>query len=306
MQTGNYNFENNRYPATIAGMGGDMRFRGFGLGIALALAASANAQWLTYPTKTTPLTRDGQPNLSAKAPRTYKGKPNLSGVWQIEPPAAGELERIFGDAIIKQAEGDDPRTFSKYFFSVLADFKPEEEPIRPEAAALALKRRRTMDAPTSHCLPLGLPAIELIAFPFKIFQTPDAIAIFYEANGVFRQIHTDGRRLPVDPFPSWMGYSTGKWDGDTLVVDSSGFNDKGWMDNRGHPRSRALHLQERFHRRDFGHLDVEVTLEDPNIFTTPITIKFTELLIPNSDVLENFCSEGERDRALMPTGEPER
>jgi hypothetical protein len=153
-------------------------------------------------------------------------------------------------------------------------------------------------------LPLGVPAVDLIGFPFKVFQTPEAIAIFYEANGVFRQIHTDGRKLPVDPFPAWMGYSTGKWEGDTLVVDTAGFNDTGWLDTSGHPRSEALRVQERFHRRDFGHLDMQATVEDPNVLTKPVTIKFTELLIPNSDVLESFCAEGERDRAHMPAAIP--
>jgi len=165
-----------------------------------------------------------------------------------------------------------------------------------------LKRRQTMDSPSSHCLPLGLPNIGFVAAPFKIFQTRDEILIFYEAGGVFRQVHTDGRKLPVNPFPSWMGYSTGKWEGDTLVVDTAGFNDKGWMDGSGLPRSEALHLQERFHRRDFGHLDVDATIEDPNVLTKAVTIKYTDLLIPNSDILENFCTEGERDRAHMPTG----
>ena len=155
----------------------------------------------------------------------------------------------------------------------------------------------------SHCLPLGVPAIELIGFPFKIFQTRAAIAIFYEVNGVFRQIHTDGRKLPVDPFPAWMGYSTGKWEGDTLVVTTAGFNDKGWMDASGLPRSEALIVHERFRRRDFGHLDVQVTVEDPKILTKPVTITFSEQLIPNSDILESFCAEGERDRAHMPKGD---
>ncbi len=164
-----------------------------------------------------------------------------------------------------------------------------------------MKNRQYFDSPTSHCLPVSLPARNLAAFPFKIFQTPQAIAIFYEVDGAFRQIHTDGRKLPVDPFLSWMGYSTGKWEGDTLVVDSAGFNDKAWLDGRGHPRGEALRVQERFHRRDFGHMDVETTVEDSNILTKPVTIKFTEVLIPNSDVLENFCAEGERDRAYMPT-----
>jgi hypothetical protein len=286
-------------------MGRSMLLRILGFVIAFAGAmVSANAQWLNYPAPGTPMTRDGKPNLQAKAPRTYKGKPDLSGVWMIEPPPAGEIERLFGGLVTKQAEGDDPRTFSRYFLNLFIDFKPGEEPIRPEAAALASQRRQTMDNPTSHCLPLGIPAIELLAFPFKIFQAPDALAIFYEANGVFRQIHTDGRKLPLNPFPAWMGYSVGKWEGDTLVVDTAGFNDKCWLDNRGCPRSEALRVQERFHRRDFGHLDVQATLDDPKILTKPVTIKFTELLIPNSDVLENFCVEGERDRAHMPTAIP--
>ena len=101
-----------------------------------------------------------------------------------------------------------------------------------------------------------------------------------------------------------MGYSTGKWEGDTVVVDTAGFNDKAWLDAMGHPRSEALRVQERFHRRDFGHMDVETTVEDPKILTKPVTIKFTEVLIPNSDVLENFCAEGERDRAHMPVAVP--
>jgi hypothetical protein len=285
-------------------MGRNMRFQTFRVGIALAGAmALANAQWLNYPAPGTPMTRDGKPKLSAKAPRAHNGKPDLSGVWVIEPPPAGEIERLYGDLGAGVVAGDDLRTFSKYFLNILVDFKPGEEPIRPEAAALTLTRRQTLDSPQSHCLPISLPIRNLTPFPFKIFQTPEAIVILYEADGAARQIHTDGRKLPVDPYPSWMGYSTGKWEGDTLVVDTAGFNDEGWLDARGHPRSEALRVQERFHRRDFGHMDVQATVEDPNILTKPVTIKFTELLVPNSDILENFCAEGERDRVNMPTGD---
>ena len=282
-----------------------MRVREFRLGIVLAVATtSANAQWLNFPDPRTPSTKDGKPNLSAKMPRTYNGKPDLSGVWQLEPPPAGEIERIYGDFItLFRVEGDDPRTFSKYFFNLLVDFKPEEQPIRPEATALTLKRRQAMDSPSSHCLPLALPAVHFLPFPFKMFQAPDAIAIYYEADGAFRQIHTDGRKLPMEPFPSWMGYSTGKWQGDTLVVDTAGFNDTAWLDAFGHPRSEALRVQERFHRRDFGHMDVQVTVEDSNVLTKPVTVKFTEVLVPNSDILEHFCAEGERDRAHMPSAD---
>ena len=281
-----------------------MRSQTFSLGIALAGAmVSASAQWLDYPTPGTPLTPDGKPNLSAKAPRAANGKPDLSGVWHIEPPPAGEIERLYGDLGAAVVAGDDPRTFSRYWANILIDFKPGEEPIRPEAVALTLKHRQTMDSPDSHCLPISLPIRDLTPFPFKIFQTPEAIVILYEADGAARQIHTDGRKLPVNPQPSWMGYSTAKWQGDTLVVDTAGFNDRGWLDARGHPRSEALHVQERLHRRDFGHMDVQATVEDPIVLTGPVTIKFTELLIPNSDILENFCTEGERDRAHMPAAD---
>ena len=281
-----------------------MRFQTFRLGIALAAAmVSASAQWLNHPSPGTPLTRDGKPNLSAKAPRAGNGKPDLSGVWVIQPPPAGEIERIYGDLGAAVVAGDDPRTFSKYWANILVDFKPGEEPIRPEAAALASKRMQTRDSPTSHCLPISLPIRNLTPFPFKIIQAPETIVILYEADGAYRQIHMDGRKLPEDPIPSWMGYSTGRWEGDTLVVDTTGFNDQGWLDSRGHPRSEALRVQERFHRRDFGHMDVQATIEDPNVLTKPVTMKFTEVLIPNTNVMESFCIEGERDRASMPKGD---
>lgn len=264
----------------------------------------AQAQWLNYPSPDTPRKPDGKPNLLAKTPRSHSGKPDLSGVWQIEPPAAGEIERLYGDPGPGLVVGDDPSTQSRYFFNLFIDFKAGEEPIRPEAAAVTLKNRQALDSPTSHCLPYGLPNRYFNSRPFKIFQTQDAIGIFYELDGAFRQIHTDRRKLPVDPFPAWLGYSTGKWEGDTLVVDSAGFNDKTWLDARGHPHTEALRVQERFRRRDFGHTDMQATIEDPNVLTRPFTLKFTVLLIPDSDVLENFCAEGERDRAHMPAAIP--
>jgi hypothetical protein len=158
-----------------------MRFQILRLGLALAgVMLSANGQWLNYPAPGTPLTRSGTPDLSAKTPRTAMGTPDLSGVWQTEPAQVGEIERIFGDLGPAVVAGDDPRTFSRYFLNLLVDFKPGEEPIRPEAAALTLKRRQTMDSPQSHCLPMGIPAIDVTGFPFKIFQTPEEIVIYYE------------------------------------------------------------------------------------------------------------------------------
>jgi len=282
-----------------------MRIQTIVLGmIAASAMASANAQWLNYPARGTPVKRDGTPDLNAKAPRAANGKPDLSGVWQIEPPQPGEIERLYGPAGPGEVVGDDIRDQNKYFFNLLVDFKQGEEPLRPEAAAQTLRNRQNIiaDSPVAHCLPYGIPNRYFNARPFKIFQTPDALVMYYELDGAFREIHTDGRKLPVDPFPSWMGYSTGRWEDDTLVVDTAGFNDKTWLDVRGHPHSEDLRVQERFHRRDFGHMDIEATVEDPLVLTKPVTVKFTVLLIPNSDVLENFCAEGERDQAYTRGG----
>lgn len=276
-----------------------MHIRIIALGAFLAgAAASLQAQWLNYPAPGTPLKPDGTPDLSAKTPRASNGKPDLSGVWQIEPPKPGEMERLYGPAGVGEVLGDDLRDQNKYFFNLFIDYKPGEEPLRAEAAAQTQQNLKNIiaESPPARCLPYGLPNRYFNARPFKIFQMPEAIVMYFEIDGAFRQIHTDGRKLPADPFPSWMGYSTGKWDGDTLVVDTAGFNDKTWLDVRGHPHSEALHVQERFHRRDFGHMDIQATLNDPLILTKPVTVNFTVLLIPNSDVLESFCVEGERDQ----------
>jgi hypothetical protein len=144
---------------------------------------------------------------------------------------------------------------------------------------------------------VGVPRAELIAFPFKIVQTPGLIVMMYEADNTRRQIYTDGRKLPTDPNPTWMGYSVGHWEGETLVVDTAGFNDKIWLDIFGHPVSESMHVQERFSRRDFGHMDLQITIDDPKMYTKPFTFKVTQLLLPDSDIFEYFCTENEKDRA---------
>jgi hypothetical protein len=263
------------------------------------LATGARAQWLNYPTPGTPRTKDGKPNLSAKTPR-LAGRPDLSGVWQVAPEAKGEIERMLGrDLTVGLVPGDPVDTFSKYFFNILADFKPEEAPLRPEAAAIMRNRRQNAETPDQRCLPLGVPRAELIAFPFKIVQTPGLIVMMYEQDNTRRQIYTDGRKLPDDPNPTWLGYSVGHWEGETLVVDSAGFNDQIWIDSAGHPTSESLHIQERFRRRDFGHMDLQITIDDPKMYTKPFTFKVTQLLLPDSDIFEYFCDENEKDRAHM-------
>ena len=172
--------------------------------------ASGSAQWLNYPAAGVPRLPNGKVDLAAKPPRTRDGKPDLSGVWQTQ------LESTDGKQNAFSVPGDDPRTFSRYFLNILADFKPEEAPIRPETAELARKNAESARAnPSAQCLPQGIVRADVLSYnPFKIIQTPGVTAILYEVDNMFRQVYTDGRKLPVDPQPAWVGYSVGKWDGD--------------------------------------------------------------------------------------------
>jgi hypothetical protein len=266
------------------------------------LSTSTPAQWLHYPTPGIPRTRDGKPNLSAPLKRASDGKPDLSGLWQVEPTPFAEMTRLFGpDIDALSVPGDDIRTFSKYAFSIFADFKPEEAPIRPEAAQIAQRHMKDSGTgnPTTQCQPGGVPFGGLLPFPNKFIQTPGVIVILQEGDGGVRQIFTDGRKHTPDPQPSWMGYSVGKWDGDSLVVDTVGFNDKGWLDGSGHPHSESLTIQERYQRRDIGHMDVRVRLDDPKMYTRPFSITYTLNLVPDSDIGEYVCAENERDRSHL-------
>jgi hypothetical protein len=266
------------------------------------LATAAQGQWLHYPTPGIPRTRDGKPNLAAPAPRATHGKPDLSGLWQVEATPFDEMKRMFGpDLDSLSVPGDDPRNFSKYVFNILADFKPDEAPIRPEAMKIFESRMKSfgISNPTTSCQLGGVPFGGLLPFPNKFIQTPGVIVILQEADGGVRQIFTDGRAHTADPQPSWMGYSVGRWEGDSLMVDTVGFNDKGWLDGAGHPHSEALKVLERYRRRDFGHMDVEVTIDDPKMYTRPFTIKYTLDLVPDSDVAEYVCAENEKDRTHL-------
>jgi hypothetical protein len=272
------------------------------IAIALGCATCANAQWLNHPDPRIPRTRDGKPNLSAPTPRGPNGKPDLSGVWQAHASQRGETLRMFQAGATARTPdlvdpGVDLQTISKYVFNILADFKPQQDPMRPEAAAVLSERVQTrgQDIPTSHCLPGGVPFSTLIA-PFKMIQTPVEIVMLLEDNNPPRQIYIDGRKLPANPESMWMGYSVGKWEGDTLVVDSIGFNDRTWLDGFGHPHSESMHIVERFRRTDFGNMDIEVTIDDPKMYTRPFTVKFPARLLPDTDTLESICAENERDR----------
>ena len=254
----------------------------------LMFAAEASAQWVKNPDSSIQWTRDGKPNLSARAPKARDGKPDLSGVWLPEPDPKGTpqgVESITGIVL--------PR----HMVDITANLKPEDVPFQPASEALFKQRLQSQgkDDPIAHCQPTGVPALGALPLPYKIIQMPRLIVILYEENTVFRQIFLDPRQPVQDPEPRWMGYSSGKWDGDTLVVDTVGFNDRSWLDRMGHPHSDALHVIERFRRRDAGHLEIEVTIDDPKAYTKPIMYTQKAALVPDEDLLEYFCSDNEKD-----------
>jgi hypothetical protein len=265
------------------------------------LVTSAHAQWLTYPTPGTPRLKDGKPNLTAPAPRAH-GKPDLSGIWEPEGSPRKILANMFPPGVgllpggVNGLGEDDPQ---KYFLNFLADFKFEEAPLTLAARELLKKNLQSGNKVSTLCQPPAVPSNDLVPSPFKIIQNPGVTLVLYEADMVFRQIYTDGRKHPVDPQPSFMGYSIGRWEGDWFVVDVMGFNDRSPLDAMGHPHSDAMKVTERFHRRDFGHMDVRITLDDAKTFTKPVTVEFTDLLLPDTDVFESFCSEGEQDLAHL-------
>jgi len=270
--------------------------------LALVLVSTpVHAQWLNFPTPGTPRTRDGKPNLTAPAPRTADGKPDLSGVWMHELTSAAEMKRLFGPMIDEAVKVDVPGmeigTQHKYGFSILLDFKPGDEPMRTEALEILQRRRDPADVCAT---PAGIPLATFLSEPIKIVQSPRLAVIIHESDNSFRQIYTDGRKLPKEfEYPAYMGYSVGRWEGDTFVVETAGFNDRTPLDLIGHPHSEALRIVERFRRRDFGHMEIEMTFNDPQFYTKPFTIKVPFDLLADLDIFESFCHENEKDRVHL-------
>jgi hypothetical protein len=268
------------------------------------LSAGAYAQWLNFQTPGTPRLADGKPNLTAPVPRTADGKPDLSGVWMHEITTVAEMKRLYGAAIEESIKTDalgmEIGTQHKYAFNILLDFKPQDSPLRPEASKLMRHRVAETD-PSKVCSDIaGIPLPDLLSEPIKIVQSPRLTAFLYEVGNTHRQVYTDGRSLPKEfDYPAYLGYSVGHWEGDTLVVEAAGFNDKTALDLMGHPHSDALRVTERYHRRDFGHLDIETTFDDPQMYTRPFTIKVPHDLLADSDIFESFCTENEKDGAHL-------
>jgi hypothetical protein len=241
--------------------------------ILTASGAVAAAQWLNYPAPGIPRLSDGKPNLAAPVPKAADGKPDLSGVWTIN--------------------------YRPYSSNIANDLKPGE--VLPWAEALTKQRQENLgkdDPSTVHCLPFGPRFYFTPDNRPKIVQTPTLIVILGE-DLTYRQIFLDGRDLPADPNPDFMGYSVGYWEGDTLVVTTAGYNDRTWLDYAGHPHTEALRTTERFHRMDFGHLEITETFDDPKAYAHPWTVKVSADLIPDSDLLEYVCNENEKDSAHM-------
>jgi len=231
-----------------------------------------HAQWINYPTPGIPRLPNGQPNLAAPAPRTQDGKPDFSGVWNRLSP--------------------------KYRINIAADLKPEE--VQPWAKELVQRRTEDIgkDSMTARCLPLGpmyaTDADSTGGGMMKISQTPSLILIL-NPDLTYRQIFMDGRPLETSPNPSYMGYSVGHWEADTLVVESFGFNDRTWLDSSGHPHTEALRMTERYRRPNFGHLELDVTLQDPAVYAKPWTVSVKAELAADTELIEYVCNEDTRD-----------
>jgi hypothetical protein len=233
----------------------------------LALSATARAQWLDIRLAGTPRSADGKPNLSAPAPKASDGKPDLSGIWRVAD--------------------------SRFLMNLAAD-ETGGAPFQPWAATLYKERTDNLgkDRPSGHCLPHAVPdAMMVRSGPFKIAQTSGVVFILFEEMNHYRQIFTDGRGFPKSMNPTWYGYSIGRWEGETFIAETTGFNDQSWLDDPGHPHTEAMRVTEKFTRRDFGHLEIEITIDDLKAYTRPWTLKARFDLMPDTELIENICED---------------
>jgi hypothetical protein len=257
--------------------------------LACALSVTVAAQWPRYVRPDVPRAADGTPDLGGPAPRLSHGKPDLSGVWESRVPTAG---RFGAPALTSLGEGPPVAQF----LDVSRGFK-EGLPMTPWAAELKKQRMaaNSMDNPDAHCLPIGFMQMHTHSQPRRAIHTKDELVILYEANYGQRSIFTDGRPLPAgDPQPWWDGYSVGRWEGDELVVTTTGFRGDGWLDVNGTPFTEALTLTERFRRVNYGRVEIDLTIEDPKAYTTPWTIRVNWRLAPAESLIEFICNENEQ------------
>jgi hypothetical protein len=253
------------------------------------LIAILLAKWPSYVTPNVPKTPDGKANLNGPTPRTPDGKPDLSGIWQNPRPPAGQRGQG-----ANATPAPPPGTLPLATFKNVGSGIKEGLPLQPWATELVKKRMadNSKDNPDAHCLPMGNMQFHTHPEPRKIVQTPGAIYIIYEANSGFRTIFTDGRALPpkdVDPW--YYGYSVGKWEGDTLVVETIGFRDDNWLDIDGSPLTNAGKTIERFRRPNYGTLEIDVTIDDPKAYTKPFTVRVNQNVMLDTELIEVICED---------------
>ena len=261
----------------------------FVLAFACVLSASLSAQWAPFVRPDVPRTADGKPDPNAPTPRLANGKPDFSGVWESRVPPSGRP----GPQLPSMTDAPPVAAF----FNVAANIK-EDLPFTPWAAEVRKQRMaaQSKDNPDANCLPIGFMQLHTLSQPRKIVQTKDNLVIMYEANYGLRQIFTDGRSLPADdPQPWWFGYSVGTWDGDTLVVQTTGLRDDGWLDVGGSPFTSGAKITERFRRVTYGRLEIDITIDDPKAYTRPWTVRVNQRLAADEQLIEFVCNENERD-----------
>jgi hypothetical protein len=253
----------------------------------VALLVAVSAQWPSHKDANLPRTADGKVDLAGPTPRTADGRPDLSGVWNY----AGVLG--FRGGPPPPPPGTPPEAT---FWNIEAGIK-EGLPFQPWAVELRKQRmaRNSADNPDAACLPLGHMQLHTHSQPRRMIQTKDLIVILYEANSGTRQIFMDGRAAPSqDAQPWWYGYSRGRWDGDTLVVETTNFRDDGWLDVNGAPLTAEGKLTERFRRPTVGRLEIDVTIDDPKAYTRPWTVRVNQRLLPDTDLIEFVCGENQK------------
>jgi hypothetical protein len=258
---------------------------------ALTLPGTASAQWLKYPTAGVPKTEDGKPNLTAPTPKDADGKPDFSGIW-LSNNINCRNQNQNPDSLVCGSE----LPFGKEGFNMGVGI-PGGLPYQPWLAALVKERtaNKGKDDPHIICLPDNFLRNYSLPHLVKYVQTRGLLLMLDELNANYRQIFTDGRPLPEDPNPYWQGYSTAKWDGDTLVVNTAGFRDDLWIDNAGSVITSAAKVEERIRRLDYGHLDVQVTVDDPKAYTKSWTVTLHQRLALNTELVDEICLEDQKD-----------
>ncbi|HVH29326.1 MAG TPA: hypothetical protein VM818_21375 [Vicinamibacterales bacterium] len=260
----------------------------------LSWSPTVFAQFLKYPTAGVPRTADGKPNLAAPTPRTPDGKPDFSGIWLTDnttcPPSPDPEVIVCGAELPMGKDGIN-----------MGASLPGGLPYQPWLATL-VKQRTAEDAKTDphvRCLPDTFLRAYSLPHLLKFVQTPGLLVMLNEMNAGYRQVFTDARPLPEDPVPSWQGYSSARWEGETLVVDSIGFRDDLWIDWNGSVITTAAKVQERIRRPDYGHLEIGVTVDDPRAYTRPWTVTLRQRLAINTELVDEICLENEQSSQRM-------